>query len=69
MTLGAVTGGIFIKRGRRFALIISCIIGIIGVSLSLIEIIYILLIGRFIYGLSIGLISVAIPRYIDEVVP
>jgi hypothetical protein len=31
--------------------------------------IYLLLFGKLLYGISVGLIAVSLPRYMDEVLP
>ena len=48
MTAGASTGGMIVKGGRRTALLIACGIGTIGVSLTMIENFWCLIIGRII---------------------
>jgi MFS family permease len=69
MTLGAVNGGLLMRIGRRKALFICCILGIIGVSTTLIWNYKAIIVGRFIFGFSVGLISSVCPKYIEEVVP
>ena len=69
MTIGAVSGGVLMKIGRRKALIISCVFGIIGVSATYRLNIYSLIIGRWFFGLSVGLFSSISPRYVEETVP
>jgi hypothetical protein len=36
MALGAISGGIFIKKGRRITIIYGSILGLIGVFMTLI---------------------------------
>ena len=69
MTIGAISGGKLMTIGRRLALIICDIIGIIGVSITMDFHYPMLLCGRFIFGLSSGLMSSIIPRYIEDTVP
>ena len=69
MMIGSALSGLAIKKGRRLILIIASIIGIIGVSITIIECFYLIILGRLIYGLSCGLIAVAMPRYMEEVLP
>ena len=57
------------KKGRRLALLLSCVIGLVGVFFTLIESIYFLLLGRVIFGFSVGMTTVIIPRFIEEMVP
>jgi MFS family permease len=62
-------GGILISKGRLRVLDGAAILGIIGVALTLIENLTFILIGRFFYGFSTGLIAVSWPRYMEEVLP
>ena len=67
--IGSLAGGRLIALGRHRVLILAAIIGIIGVGITLILDIKIILTGRVLYGISTGLIAVAMPRYMDEVLP
>lgn len=69
MTLGSIIGGRVVKLGRRAAFLIACMVGIVGVSITMIERIPFILLGRLIYGFSCGLISICVPRFIEETVP
>ena len=69
MIVGALLSGNLIKRGRKYSLDLAAVVGITGSAMSLIELKEAILIGKFIYGLSVGIISVALPRYIEEVMP
>jgi len=55
--------------GRKLSLIITDIVGIVGMVLTLFENIPCLLIGRLLIGTSIGLNSVLIPIYVNEMSP
>ena len=57
-------------------LFIAALIGIVGSSMTIIFFddnlklsLYLLLAGRVLYGVSTGLIAVALPRYMDEMLP
>jgi MFS family permease len=69
LTLGAVSGGKIVTIGRRKSYIMACAVGLFGVVLTLFESIAAILIGRLIFGLSCGLLSINIPRYIEETIP
>ena len=69
MMVGSTIGGKLISIGRLRVLTIASVIGIVGVALTLILNIAIILTGRFLYGFATGLIAVAFPRYMDEVLP
>ena len=50
-------------------MLIMLAVGIVGVSMTLIENFYMLIFGRVVYGLSVGVSSVCMPRYVEEFVP
>ena len=55
--------------GRRKVQLIFNLLGIFGVAICMIENLWMLCIGRLIYGFAVGVESVGMPRYLDEVVP
>ena len=55
--------------GRRRAMILSSVIGIIGVSLTMIENFYVLIIGRIGFGVASGSQATLIIIMINEYVP
>lgn len=57
------------KYGRRRSLIFSLICGIVGNVVSSFSSIYMVNIGRFIFGFASGLTSSIIPKYLTEVIP
>jgi MFS family permease len=69
ISIGAVIGGQIIAHGRRRAVIIFNIAGIIGSLLSVIPHLAIISIGRFIYGFSSGVLVTATPKIIEETIP
>lgn len=76
MMVGSTFGGKLIQIGRVKVLNLSAVIGIIGCAMTIIYrdndldlSLYLLLGGRVLYGISIGLIAVALPRYMDEMLP
>ena len=69
MTLGAVAGGILMKVGRRRAQFVCIFLGLAGVSVTMIARLWAILAGRFLFGVSVGLFSAIIPRYVEEMVP
>jgi len=52
------------KVGRIKAHMIATVIGVIGVLISLVLNPYSIVIGRIIFGASIGIVSSVAPRYI-----
>ena len=69
MTLGAVAGGILMKIGRRRSQFICIFLGLVGVTLTMALRLWAILVGRFLFGASVGLFSAIIPRYVEEMVP
>ena len=69
MAIGALTGGKLMTIGRRISIIICDVIGIIGASITLYFNYPAMIAGRFVLGISAGLISSIIPRYIEDTVP
>ena len=68
--MSAAASGTLVKYGRRNALILSAIIGIIGTGITIADRSYwAIIVGRLIYGLSVGIIAIAMPRLMEETVP
>ena len=70
---GSLLGGVLAKYGRKKALIIIDIIGIIGVLLCILSLltkgITPMYLGRVIIGLTVGLNTTLVPLYIKEMSP
>ena len=71
---GAIPGSLFAGKlassyGRRMSFMITDVIAIIGLVCSVFVELPILLVGRFISGFCVGLNSVLVPLYINEVSP
>ena len=69
MTIGAVCGGLLMQIGRRKAIFMACFLGMTGISITLDLNFTALMIGRFLLGFSVGLLSTIIPRFIEETCP
>ena len=69
MTIGAVSGGQLMKIGRRKAVLIACSFGIIGNVITNFLSFYNLIIGRLLFGFSVGLFSSMCPRFQEETYP
>ena len=67
--ISSTLGGKLIQYGRLKILWYASVIGILGVALTLVLDKYVILVGRFLYGFSTGLIAIAMPRYLDEILP
>ena len=69
LSAGALIGSYIIPIGRRKTLLIFNVVGLAGVTMVMFQNIWMLLFGRLIYGFAVGVNSVAMPRYLDEVIP
>ena len=69
--IGAAIGGEFAdKYGRKTTLLITSMIFIVGTFVIVLsEIFYQILIGRFIQGIGVGIVSVIVPLYLSEISP
>ena len=67
--IGALLAGKFMHFGRRTTMLISCGIGIFGVAMTLYLEFTIMVLGRFLLGLAMGLTLVSMLRYVHEYVP
>ena len=68
--IGSILGGIFsTKFGRKKTCMIADLLGILGCAIWVIKGTSPLLIGRFVCGLAVGINSVIVPLYINEVSP
>lgn len=70
LTIGALGGGLLMRKGRRLSMIICLCVGIIGNLIS--GNIYnfkMLLAGRLIYGIVCGAYSCIVPKYFYESMP
>ena len=72
-TLGAAIGALFsgpvLSIGRWNCILLTNLFVIVGAGLTLIDDEYLVLVGRFFYGVSCGCFSVFCPKYISEVAP
>ena len=62
-------GGKIILIGRRKTMLLMNLVGSVGVAMTLVQNLEMLLIGRLIYGLAVGVESVCMPRFVEEYVP
>jgi AAHS family 3-hydroxyphenylpropionic acid transporter len=68
-TAGAISASQFMKIGRRNAFLIATVIAFAGTFLQMFNSFPFFLIGRTIYGLGVGVLSIVGPRFIEETVP
>jgi len=69
LSLGAIVGGKMLNNGRRTAMILMNIVGIIGSLMSIYPNYFVLIGGRILYGMSAGVLIAAVPRIIEETIP
>jgi len=67
--MGSVIGGVLIKKGRVKPVIIFNFVAIVATVLSLITNIYVIYIGRFLYGFASGVLVTGAPKVLGETVP
>ena len=68
-SIGAVTGGRFMKIGRRKSLTMSMFVGIAACGITQYLSIWTIIIGRFWFGFSVGLTATICTRYTEETIP
>ena len=69
LMLSAALTGRWIKNGRRKWLIYSAFIGMLGTGITMIQNYPAIIFGRLLYGFAVGIIAIAMPRYMEETVP
>ena len=69
MTIGALIAGELMSKGRRRAILISNSIGIIGSLLSVILNYKIMVFGRLLFGICVGINMAICPKMIEETIP
>ena len=69
MTFGAVSAGVFMKKGRRRIIIYSSLLIILSVLMCVPLNFYLIIVGRLFFGVGTGFLSVVVPKYVHEVLP
>lgn len=69
MMFGVPFGARLITHGRLRVFFLASIIGSIGTVGQLFVNKYLMIGGRIFYGVATGMLAVAIPRYMDEILP
>lgn len=65
-----ITGSLADRFGRKKTIIAACVIFIIGILLILLTYDFVTLLGaRLLLGIGVGVVAVAVPLYLTEVVP
>ena len=68
--IGAVSGGVLMKIGRRRSMFICLAIGLAGNSLTIdIDSFWLIMVGRLLFGASAGLYSSIVPKMMAETIP
>ena len=68
-TLGAFLGGPLSIGGRRRGILLANILVLLGCGVTLIPNTIPVCVGRFFYGISSGIFSFLVPKFINEVSP
>ena len=69
MCIGAITAAQIVYLGRRKLLIIFGIVGIVATTVTLIPNLWIIILGRLVFGFCTGIYMTAGPRMLDECIP
>ena len=69
ISIGAIAGGKIIAYGRRRAVLVFDLLGILGCGLSVVNNFYVILGGRLAYGFAAGVLVTACPKIVEETVP
>mmetsp|Transcript_48709 Transcript_48709/g.66228 ORF Transcript_48709/g.66228 Transcript_48709/m.66228 type:complete len:81 (-) Transcript_48709:49-291(-) len=69
MVIAAVIGPRFLVYGKRKTMLWNNVLLLIGTALSIIDLFWCMVLGRFIFGLACGYFALACPKYLNEVIP
>ena len=69
LALGALFSGPLARFGKKNCIHATNVLVLIGCSLLLIKELYVIYVGRFLFGLAGGAFSVFVPSFINEVTP
>ena len=69
LALGCFFGGLIIPIGRRKTILIFNLLSIVGLSLSLILTFPTIIVGKLMFGITAGILSIACPKILDETIP
>ena len=69
ITLGATITGAMMKKGRRKAFLIFPLIGCLGSILSVIDNYFVMMFGKFLFGIGAGACITVAPKVLEETVP
>ena len=69
MAFGSIYSGAAIKFGRRRALISASIAGMLGVGITTVMTFPTFIVGRFLYGVAVGMTSSVVSRMYEETIP
>jgi MFS family permease len=67
--IGSVIGAKLMSYGRRRAILIANVIGMVGSILSIVLNFEVILLGRFMFGICAGINVVTCPTLIEETIP
>ena len=69
ITIGALVAGKMMKKGRRAAFLIFPLFGILGSILSVFDNYFLMIFGKFLFGLAAGVCITVAPRVLEETIP
>jgi MFS family permease len=69
ITLGATIAGVMLKSGRRKAMLVFPLIGVLGSVLSVLDSYTVMILGKFLFGLGAGVCITVAPKVLEETIP
>ena len=69
LAVGSLFGGNMIRNGRHRALLVGNCAAVLGSLMSIYAQFHVICVGRFIVGLSAGILMAASPKVIEETIP
>lgn len=69
LAVGCGLGGPLIKNGRKRIIIYISLLGIVGCGLSIVPNTWVLAVGRLVYGISSGILTIAGSTTVNEIIP
>lgn len=66
---GATIAGKMLKTGRRKAFLLFCLVGALGSFLSVFDEYFLMLFGKFLFGMGAGVCITVAPRVLEETIP
>ena len=69
LMIGSISSGAIVKMGRRRAIMLGCVLALVGALMQFIFEFWLIFIGKVIYGASAGLMLTSASLFLHETVP